>query len=194
MAVKIRLARGGAKKVPYYRVVVANATAPRDGDFLEKVGTYNPMLSAKDEGRIKLNSDRVLYWLSKGAQPTDRVAKFIAAAGIALPAHITKKMALHAKRYEALAVTRKAELEEKAKIEAAEAKAKAKEEAEAAKLAEAAAAEAAASAPVAEEAPAEEAVVDDTTAPAEEAPAEETPTEEASAEADAPAEGSAESE
>lgn len=153
MAVKIRLARGGAKKAPYYRVVVANATAPRDGDFLEKVGTYDPMLSAKDEGRIKLKSDRILYWLGQGAQPTERVAKFIASAGIALPEHIKKKMALRTKRYEVLAAKRKAELEEKAKIEAAEAQAKAKEEAEAAKAAEAAAAAEVAAQATTEEAP-----------------------------------------
>ncbi|MCC8371469.1 MAG: 30S ribosomal protein S16 [Rickettsia endosymbiont of Pseudomimeciton antennatum] len=92
MATKIRLARGGAKKRPHYRVVVANATAPRDGDFLEKVGTYNPMLVKGDANRVILKSDRIEYWLSTGAQPTERVAKFIEEAGIALPASIKKKM------------------------------------------------------------------------------------------------------
>jgi small subunit ribosomal protein S16 len=92
MATKIRLARGGAKNHPHYRVVVANATAPRDGDFLERVGTYDPMLAKGDANRVILKSDRIEYWLSTGAQPTDRVAKFIEEAGIALPATIKKKM------------------------------------------------------------------------------------------------------
>jgi small subunit ribosomal protein S16 len=92
MAVKIRLARGGAKKKPYYRVVVANATAPRDGDFLEKVGTYNPLLAKTASDRVVLNADRIAYWLSQGAKPTERVAKFLEAAGIALPAAIKNKI------------------------------------------------------------------------------------------------------
>ena len=78
MAVKIRLARGGAKKVPYYRVVVADARAPRDGDFIEKVGTYNPLLKKDDENRVTFKKDRIEYWLGQGAQPTERVIKFIA--------------------------------------------------------------------------------------------------------------------
>lgn len=97
MAVKIRLARGGAKKRPYYRMVVANSTAPRDGDFIEKVGTYNPLLADKDETRVTIKKDRVEYWLSKGATPTDRVALFIAAAGVTLPQVIQRKMAIKAK-------------------------------------------------------------------------------------------------
>ncbi|MGV2433130.1 MAG UNVERIFIED_CONTAM: 30S ribosomal protein S16 [Rickettsiaceae bacterium] len=97
MAVKIRLARGGAKKAPYYRIVVANATAPRDGDFLEKVGTYNPLLGNKDANRIVLVKDRIAYWLSKGAKPSDRVAKFLEEAGIELPAHVKHKMAIKLK-------------------------------------------------------------------------------------------------
>ena len=97
MAVKIRLARGGAKKVPYYRVVVADARAPRDGDFIEKVGTYNPLLKKEDEGRVTFKKDRIKYWLGQGAQPTERVAKFIQAAGIALPKSITNKMAVRTK-------------------------------------------------------------------------------------------------
>ena len=92
MAVKIRLARGGAKKRPFYRVVVANATAPRDGDFLEKVGTYNPMLAKDSNERVVLKADRVEYWLKSGAKPTDRVAKFIEQAGIALPEKVKKEM------------------------------------------------------------------------------------------------------
>ena len=97
MAVKIRLARGGAKKRPYYRMVVANSTAPRDGDFIEKVGTYNPLLADKDETRVTIKKDRVEYWLSKGATPTDRVALFIAAAGVTLPQVIQRKMAIKTK-------------------------------------------------------------------------------------------------
>lgn len=92
MAVKIRLARGGAKKRPFYRLVVANATAPRDGDFIEKVGTYNPLLIEDVAERMVLKSDRIQYWLSQGAQPTERVAKFIEAAGIELPSKIKKKV------------------------------------------------------------------------------------------------------
>ncbi|MBP7189929.1 MAG: 30S ribosomal protein S16 [Rickettsiaceae bacterium] len=91
MAVKIRLARGGAKKKPYYRIVVANATAPRDGDFIEKVGTYNPMVE-DSSARISLNPERISYWLSQGAEPTERVVKFIMDAGIALPLALQKKV------------------------------------------------------------------------------------------------------
>ena len=77
MVVKIRLARAGAKKKPYYRVVVANSNAPRDGKFLEKVGTYNPMLPKEDENRVIIDQEKIKYWLSVGAQPTDRVTKFL---------------------------------------------------------------------------------------------------------------------
>jgi len=77
MAVKIRLTRLGAKKRPFYRVVVANSTAPRDGKFIEIVGTYNPMVAKENPSRISLKQDRIQYWLSVGAQPTERVAKLI---------------------------------------------------------------------------------------------------------------------
>lgn len=97
MAVKIRLARGGAKKRPYYRVVVADARAPRDGDFIEKIGTYNPLLKKDDENRVTFKTDRIEHWLAQGAQPTERVAMFIKAAGIKLPAAIVKKMEVRAK-------------------------------------------------------------------------------------------------
>ena len=83
MALKIRLARGGSKKRPYYRIVVAQATAPRDGSFIEKVGTFNPLLARDDAERVKLDADRIKHWLSVGAQPTDRVARFLDAAGLA---------------------------------------------------------------------------------------------------------------
>jgi small subunit ribosomal protein S16 len=82
MAVKIRLARGGTKKRPYYRVVVADERAPRDGRFIEKVGTYNPLLPADSAERVKLDLERIQHWLSKGAQPTDRVLRFLDQAGV----------------------------------------------------------------------------------------------------------------
>jgi small subunit ribosomal protein S16 len=82
MAVSIRLSRGGAKKRPYYRIVVADARSPRDGAFIEKIGTYNPLLAKDDAKRVVLDSDRAKHWLSVGAQPTDRVARFFDAAGI----------------------------------------------------------------------------------------------------------------
>ncbi len=82
MAVSIRLSRGGAKKRPYYKIVVANATAPRDGKYLEQVGTYNPILAKDDENRVRLVEDRVRYWLGVGAQPTDRVARLLDKAGV----------------------------------------------------------------------------------------------------------------
>jgi small subunit ribosomal protein S16 len=83
MALKIRLARGGAKKRPYYRIVIAEATAPRDGRFIEKVGTYNPLLPRDHADRITLLEDRIKHWLSVGAQPTDRVLRFLDARGLA---------------------------------------------------------------------------------------------------------------
>jgi small subunit ribosomal protein S16 len=82
MSVKIRLSRGGAKKRPYYQIVIADARSPRDGNFIERVGTYNPMLPADHPERITLKEDRVKEWLSKGAQPTDRVVKFLAKANL----------------------------------------------------------------------------------------------------------------
>ena len=82
MSLKIRLTRGGAKKRPYYRIVVADARAPRDGRFIEKVGTYDPMKSKDDPARISLETEKVQAWLKKGAQPTDRVLRFLDAAGL----------------------------------------------------------------------------------------------------------------
>lgn len=82
MATKIRLARGGSKKRPHYSIVVADSRMPRDGRFLEKVGTYNPMLAKDSEDRIKMDVERIKEWLSKGAQPTDRVARFLESAGL----------------------------------------------------------------------------------------------------------------
>ena len=83
MSLKIRLARGGSKKRPYYHVVIADARAPRDGRFLEKVGHWNPMLPKDNASRVELNVERIQEWISKGAQPTDRVLRFLAEAGVA---------------------------------------------------------------------------------------------------------------
>jgi small subunit ribosomal protein S16 len=82
MTVKIRLARAGAKKRPFYRIVATNSESPRDGRFLEKLGTYNPLLPSDDANRIVLDEERVRYWLGCGAQPTDRVARFLDRSGI----------------------------------------------------------------------------------------------------------------
>ncbi|WP_118133339.1 30S ribosomal protein S16 [Oceanicella sp. SM1341] len=81
MAMKIRLARGGSKKRPHYSIVAADSRMPRDGRFLEKLGTYNPLLPKDSEDRVKLNMERAQYWISQGAQPTDRVSRFLEAAG-----------------------------------------------------------------------------------------------------------------
>ena len=82
MAISIRLSRGGSKKRPYYRIVVADARSPRDGRFIEKIGNYNPLLAKDNEQRVVLDADRAKHWLSVGAQPTDRVARFLDAAGV----------------------------------------------------------------------------------------------------------------
>ena len=82
MAMKIRLARGGSKKRPFYRVVAADSRMPRDGRFIEKLGTYNPLLPKDSEERVKLDLERVQYWLDQGAQPSDRVSRFLEAAGV----------------------------------------------------------------------------------------------------------------
>ncbi|WP_199503617.1 30S ribosomal protein S16 [Qipengyuania sp. YIM B01966] len=162
MAVAIRLSRGGAKKRPYYRIVVADSRSPRDGNYLEQIGTYNPLLAKDDMNRVKLNEDRARYWLGVGAQPTDRVHRFLDAAGVLERAARNNP--------------KKAEPGEKAKERAEERAAKAAEAEEAAKAAEeeanAPAEEAAAevAAPAEDAAPAEEAAAEDA-APAEDAPA-----------------------
>jgi len=169
MSLKIRLARGGAKNRPYYRVVVADSRMPRDGRYIERVGSYNPMLEHGDENRLVIREDRVKHWLSVGAQSTDRVQRLLAQAGLveAKPRRDQTK-------------------QDKPKAKALE---RIQEKEEAAKAAAEAAAEAAAA--PAEEAPAEEAAAEE--APAEEAPAEEAPAEEAAAE-EAPAEEAADDE
>ncbi len=161
MSLKIRMSRGGAKKRPYFRIVIADSRKPRDGRYIERVGTYDPLLPKDHEGRITLVEDRIKHWLSVGALPSDRVNRFLDEAGImkrkprnnpqkALPGQ------KHLDREEA-----KREAEEKAKEEA-----------------EAAAAAPAEEAP-AEEAPTEEAAAEEAKAeaPAEDAPAEEAPAE-----------------
>ena len=82
MATKIRLARGGSKKRPFYAIVVTDTRMPRDGRFLEKIGTYNPLLAKDSEERVKMDMERAQFWLERGAQPTDRVARFLEAAGV----------------------------------------------------------------------------------------------------------------
>ena len=82
MSMKIRLARGGSKKRPFYAIVAADSRMPRDGRYVEKLGTYNPLLAKDDEGRVQLNMERVQYWLGEGAQPTERVSRFLEAAGV----------------------------------------------------------------------------------------------------------------
>ena len=154
MAMKIRLARGGSKKRPFYRIVAADSRMPRDGRYIEKLGTYNPLLPKDSEDRIKMDMERVQYWLGEGAQPSDRVSRFLEAAGI-----LDKKERANLK---------KGEPGQKAKDRAEEKAEKAK------------AAEEAAAAPAEEEAPAEEAPSEE--APAEEAAAEDAPTEEEKAE------------
>ncbi len=150
MATSIRLSRGGSKKRPYYRIVVADSRAPRDGKFIERIGSYNPVLPKGDEKRVVLDIDRAKHWVEAGAQPTDRVARFLDAAGV--------------KERKVRNNPNKAVPGQKAKDRAEDRAAKAAEAAEAAEAAKAAAAEAAA-APAVEEAPVAE-------APAEEAAAE----------------------
>ncbi len=122
MALKIRLARAGSKKRPYYHVVVADARAPRDGRFIEQLGSWNPMLP-KDGERIKLNEERIRHWIGQGAQPTDRVLRFLDEAGIAKrPERSNPKKAEPGKKaQERLAAARQAEEEAAAKRAEAEA-------------------------------------------------------------------------
>ena len=161
MALKIRLARHGTKKRPFYRIVVADSRAPRDGRFIENVGTFNPLLPKDSDQRVQMKEDRIQHWLGVGAKPTDRVHRFLDAAGIL-------KRDARNNPLKGLPGKKRQEREE-----------------EAAAAAEAAAEEAAAAAEAEAEAPAEEAPAEE--APAEEAAAEEAPAEEAVVE-EAPAE------
>lgn len=156
MALKIRMSRGGRKKAPFYRIVVADARAPRDGNFIAKVGTYNPLLGKDNDQRVVLDVELCKKWLAEGAQPSDRVAKFLGDAGlIAAP---KARVSVEKAKPKAKALERVREKEEKAQA--------AKEAEEAAK----AEAEAAANAPAEAEAVTEETPVE---AAAEETPAEE---------------------
>ncbi len=168
---KIRLSRGGSKKRPYYTIVIADATAARDGKFIEKVGTYNPMLP-KDAQRVTLKVERIAEWLKKGAQPTDRVARFLSQEGLVKWEHGNNPTkGLPGKKAQERLAERAQREQDRLDAEAA-----AKAEAEDAKAAAKAEAEAAAAAPAVEEAPGEEAPAAE--APAEEAAAEEAPVEE----------------
>jgi len=185
MALKIRLARHGAKKRPYYRVVIADSRAPRDGRFIEIVGRYNPMLPKDSEDRVKLDLDKCKEWLGKGARPTDRVARFLSAAGIwEWKAGNNPNKGKPGAKAQQLILDRK-DKEEARKVREAEAKEAAKEAKKAADEAEKAAKEEAKNAP-AEEAPAPAETAADEK-PVEEKPAEEAPAEDAPAE-DAPSE------
>ncbi len=158
MALKIRLSRAGSKKRPVYRVVVADSRSPRDGRFIEKVGLYNPLLQKDNKDRIQLNLESIKEWISKGAKPTDKVARFLGEAGvISMPAQGNNP--------------KKAQPKKKAQERLAAA-----EEAKNQPTPEAPAEEAPAEEAPAEEAPAAEAKTDE--APAEETPAEEAPAEE----------------
>jgi len=164
---KIRLARGGAKKRPYYSIVVADSHSPRDGRFIEKVGAYNPLLKKDDPQRLTVKAERVTEWLGKGAQPTDRVARFLSQQGLAAwtPGNNPKKGEPHAKAKE-----RVKEREERAvahaaaEAEAAEAEAAARAEALAHPAPEPVAEEPVAEEPAAEEVVAEQPVAEETVA------------------------------
>ena len=173
MALKIRMSRGGAKKRPFYRIVVADSRMPRDGRYIEKLGTYNPLLPKDHDDRLTLDLERAKHWISQGAKPSDRIARFLDDAGLW--------------KREARNNPQKGKPGAKAleRLEAAEEAKRAAEEEGRSRCEEAPAEEAPAEEAPAEEAPAEEAPAEE--APAEEAPAEEAPAEEAPAE-EAPAE------
>ena len=175
MALKIRLARGGSKKHPFYRIVVAEASSPRDGRFVERLGSYDPMVPKDHENRVSLKDERIKFWMSKGAKPTLRVHKILAAAGL-LDAPIIREQPIKAapgkKRLE-----RENEAKEAAEAPAEAAPAEAPAEEAPVETHEETPAEAAPA-----EAPAEEAAAE---APVEEAPAAEEPAEAAPAEAPA---------
>ncbi len=188
MAVKIRMSRGGTKKRPFYRIVAADSRRARDGRFIERLGTYDPMLDKDDPKRIILNEERIKYWLGTGAQPSVRVARFLGGAQIIpVPAYreTPKKSQPKAKAKERLKQAEEAAKAPPPEEKPAEAAPAEDAPAEEAAAEEAPAEEAPAEEAAAEEAPAEEAAVEE--APADEAPAEDAPAEEAAAE-EAPAE------
>ena len=184
MALKIRMSRGGSKKRPFYRIVVADSRMPRDGRFIERLGTYNPLLPKEGGERVKLDTDRAKHWLDQGAKPSDRVARFLDDAGLwkREARNNPQKGQPGIKAQERLEAQKEAEEAAKqAAEEAAAAPAEEEAPAEEAAVEEAPAEEAPADEEAAEEeAPAEEAAAEE--APAEEAPAEEAPAEEAPAE------------
>jgi small subunit ribosomal protein S16 len=174
MALAMRLSRGGSKKRPYYKIVVADARAPRDGKFIERIGSFNPLLAKDDANRVVLDADRAKHWLTAGAQPSDRVARFLDAAGV--------------KERAAKNNPKKGEPGQKAK-DRAEDKAAKLAEAEEAKAAAAAAAPVVEEAVAEEAAPVEEVAVEEAAPAAEEAaPAEEAPVAEEAAPAEMVAE------
>jgi small subunit ribosomal protein S16 len=181
MAVVLRLSRGGSKKRPYYRIVVADERSPRDGKYIEKIGNYDPRLAKDSPDRVKIDTERAKHWLSVGAQPSDRVARFLDAAGV-----LERAARSNPKKGE-LGTNAKERLEEKASkvVAAAEAEEAAKVAAAEAAEAEKAAAAEAAAAPAVEEVAAEEAPAAEEAAP-EEAPAAEEAAPEVAAE-EAPA-------
>ena len=186
MATSIRLSRGGSKKRPYYKIVVADSRSPRDGRFIERIGSYNPLLAKDDPERIKLDGERAAHWLSVGAQPSDRVARFLDAAGIkeraaklnpkkaepgdAAKARAEEKAAKLAEAEEAAKAAAEAPAEEEVVETPADQPAEGGEEVVEEALEEQAAEAPAEEAPVAEEAPAEDAAAEEVQA--EEAPAE----------------------
>ena len=188
MALKIRLSRGGAKKRPFYKIVVAEALSPRDGKFIERLGSYNPMVAKDHAERLVLDVERVKYWISKGAQPTLRVAKMLSSDGLVKAPVIRdqpiksapgkKRKEREDESAEKLASAAEAPVAEVSAEEAPASEAPAEE----APVAEVPAEEAPASEAPAEEAPAEEAPASE--APASEAPAEEAPAAEVPAEED----------
>jgi len=167
MAVKIRLTRAGAKKRPYYKIIVADSRSPRDGRFIENIGNYNPLLPKDDENRVNLKKDRVEYWLSVGAMPTEKVVTFLNAAKIGQDTNAVKEVN---KKHKNTVELKKEEIaaRKKAEAEKAAAEAKEKEEAEKAAKAEEEAAAKEAEAAKAEEEAAEEAKDKEAEAPVEE--------------------------
>jgi small subunit ribosomal protein S16 len=150
MSVKIRLSRGGAKKRPFYRIVIADTRMPRDGRYVERVGTFNPMVPKDHDDRLKFKEDRIKYWLSVGAKPTNRVARFLSEHGLVDKPVVHEQTKQHLPRQKTLD-----RLEAKAEEDKAKADAAASAE-EAAPAEETAAVEAPAEEAAAEEAPAEE--------------------------------------
>ncbi|MFQ5785665.1 MAG: 30S ribosomal protein S16, partial [Alphaproteobacteria bacterium] len=196
MSLRIRMTRGGAKKRPHYRIVVADSRSPRDGRFIERLGLYDPLLDAGNENRVVLEEERIRYWLDRGATPSDRVARFFGDAGIIPKPEIREqpvKSQPKAKAQERMKAEAEAKKEKPAKatVEAPEKPAGAATAVAAAEEAAPAADAPADQSPAEEAAPAADAPTDEPpaekAAPATDAPADEPPAEEAVPAADAPA-------